>query len=73
MKPRVLFSDGTIRVVRGRWFFYAEQAAGKDHLGKTRWVDIADPAKSFGDLVRSIGKTLVRREKGMRKARRAGK
>lgn len=73
MKPRVLFSDGQIRVVRGRYFFFAEKADGKDKLGTTRWVDVTDAAKSFHDLVTSIGKMLVRREKAMRKARRAGK
>lgn len=45
MKPRVLFSDGHIRVVRGKWFFFAEQASGQDKLGRTRWVDIADPMR----------------------------
>lgn len=55
------------------YFFFAEKADGKDKLGTTRWVDVTDAAKSFHDLVRSIGKAMVRREKAMRKARRAGK
>lgn len=73
MKPRVLFSDGRIRVVCSRYSFHAEQANGRDKVGQTRWVDVTNRVTAFEALVESIGKTLIRREKARRKARRAGK
>lgn len=76
MKPRIVFATSSLRLVRqpGRFYdsFVLEQADGRDAMGRSRWKlvvgdTLKDSAESF---VRELGKSLVRREKRMRRARR---
>lgn len=80
MKPRVLFSAKSYstryRVVRvHRDTFQVEKADGRDAMNRTRWVRVCgdELRASAGDVLLALGRSLVRREKAMRKARRGRK
>ena len=80
MKPRVLFSANSycaryrmVRVYSDT--FQIEKADGRDAMNRTRWVRVCgdELRASTEEVLRSLGRSLVRREKAMRKARRGRK
>lgn len=76
MKPRIVFATSSLRLVRhpGRFYdsFTLEQTDGHDAMGRTRWRAVLGDAlkNSAESFVRELGRSLVRREKQRRRARR---
>ena len=75
MKPRVIMTTATYRIVQGPYprSFMVEQADGRDALRQRRWVAFCVATKEefdskFHDLVGEIGRALCLRAKRRRKS-----